>query len=69
MADPILDAHSLLPRLYLLGSPLTPISLRDQMLRARWTVDRLVQNGELREGTRVLIVGAGKNVVGSRLNS
>jgi len=59
MADPILDAHSLLPRLYLLGSPLTPISIRDQMLRARWTVDRLVQNGELREGTRVLIVGAG----------
>lgn len=59
MADPILDAHRLLPQLYLLGSPLSPISIRDQILRARWVVDRLVRSDEVREGMRILIVGAG----------
>jgi hypothetical protein len=59
MADPILDGHRLLESLYLLGSPLTPISIRDQMLRARWLIDRLILNKHLKAGGRMLIVGAG----------
>ena len=59
MGDPLVDAHWLWAYLYVLGSPLTPISIRDQMVRSRWLIDRLVSVGQLRIGDKLLVVGAG----------
>lgn len=59
MGDPLVDAHCLIPGLYVLGWPLTPISIRDQMLRARWLIDRLFDDQKLKIGDTLLVVGAG----------
>jgi hypothetical protein len=59
MGDPLIDAHWLWPNLFVLGSPLTPISIRDQMVRSRWLVDRLISTRQIRIGDTVLVVGAG----------
>lgn len=55
MIDPFLDAHLLLPHLYLLSPGQSPISIRDQMLRGRMLVERLLDKNEF----PLLVVGAG----------
>lgn len=55
MLDPFLNAHLLLPHLYLLSPGQSPISIRDQMLRGRMLVERLVDTAEI----PLLVVGAG----------
>lgn len=61
MADPVLDAHRVLPGLFVISTPVRPISIRDQMVRARLLVDRLVQHGALEPvpARPLLVVGAG----------
>lgn len=61
MADPFLDAHRVLPGLHLIGFPVAPISIRDQMLRGRLIIDRALEVGLISPGQKepVLIVGAG----------
>jgi len=59
MADPLIDSHEVSPGVYTLGTPLTPISIRDQMVRGRWLVDRLLGSKILRPGYRVAVIGAG----------
>jgi ribulose 1,5-bisphosphate synthetase/thiazole synthase len=60
MSDPILEAHQILPRFFLLTAKgFSPISIRDQMVRAQWLVERAWTTGALSKGARVLVVGAG----------
>ncbi|MDB5934198.1 MAG: hypothetical protein JWQ01_1542 [Massilia sp.] len=37
----------------------TPISIRDQIVRAQYLIERLYSNGYLQSGSRLLVVGAG----------
>ena len=46
MADPIIAAHEAASRLFILSGP-APISIRDQLIRARLLIDRLNQVGRL----------------------
>ena len=59
MSDPVLDAHRVLPRLYLISGGASPISIRDQILRGWLVIDRLRQTAQLSAGRRLLVVGAG----------
>jgi hypothetical protein len=60
MSDPILEAHQILPRFFLLTAKgFSPISIRDQMVRAQWLVERAWTTGALSKGAKVLVVGAG----------
>ncbi|HET6878601.1 MAG TPA: FAD-dependent oxidoreductase [Pirellulales bacterium] len=62
MADPFLLAHRVLPRFYLLSYPLAPLSIRDQIIRGRWMLDRLLDTGTIKSNDsdgRMLVVGAG----------
>ena len=45
MPDPFLLAHIVAPLQFDLSGTLTPISIRDQMLRGRLIVDRAVEQG------------------------
>lgn len=66
MPDPFLEAHRVgnLP-LYNLGSPVSPISIKDQMVRACLLVDRLVEQAAAAEEEPgaflgpLLVIGAG----------
>jgi hypothetical protein len=59
MSDPVVDAHRLLPRLYRISGGMTPVSIRDQMIRGWLLVERLRRRGEFSENSRLLVVGAG----------
>src|ERR1700752_3673212 len=60
MSDPVLEAHEILPRFFLLTAKgFSPISIRDQMVRAQWLVERAWTTGVLNAGGKVLVVGAG----------
>ncbi len=67
MADPILDAHQVAPSFFILSGPLAPISIRDQMLRGQWLIERLFEEGLIVQDVdgrpldefQVVIVGAG----------
>jgi hypothetical protein len=62
LPDPFLRAHRALPRLFLLSHPHAPLSIRDQIIRGRWLVDRLLDQEIIEPNnrqTRLLVVGAG----------
>jgi hypothetical protein len=61
MSDPLLDALQIEPRLFVLTvKGFSPISIRDQMVRAQWLAVRALQDGLVTVGGRVLVVcGAG----------
>lgn len=56
--DPVLAAHELEPLVYRIGQH-TPISIRDQVLRAMYLAQRLERGGLLDEASEIAIVGAG----------
>jgi hypothetical protein len=60
MADPFLLAHLVSPFFFDIEGTLSPISIRDQMIRGRMIVDRAVEEGLLNRGARsLLVIGAG----------
>lgn len=59
MPDPFLLAHAVAPLSFDIGGRLTPISIRDQMLRGRMIVERGVEAGLIGPGRRLVVVGAG----------
>ncbi|MBV8416121.1 MAG: FAD-binding protein [Verrucomicrobia bacterium] len=60
MSDPLLEALRILPRLFALTAKgLSPISIRDQMVRAQMLVTRALEQGEITRADKVLVVGAG----------
>jgi hypothetical protein len=67
MADSILDAHEVIPGFFVISGPLEPISIRDQMVRGQWLIERLLEpkliaqvgtNGPI-SNLPVAIIGAG----------
>ncbi len=58
MADPFLQAHWLEPLIFDVGGR-APISIRDQILRGHYLVDRAFNAGLLSSGNSILVVGAG----------
>ena len=61
MADPFLSAHQVYPHFFNLGGRISPISIRDQMVRGQTIVERALEAGLIGgEGHRPLLVaGAG----------
>lgn len=61
MGDPFLRAHYVAPRVFNISGKLTPVSLKDQMIRARLFVDRAVESGEISSAPDrgLLIIGGG----------
>lgn len=60
MADPFLLAHLVRPLFFDIGGALSPVSIRDQMIRGRMIVDRSVEAGLLGTGrSPLLVIGAG----------
>lgn len=58
--DPFLLHHEIFPHFYLLSYPMSPISIRDQMVRGWMMIDRACDNKLVEEdGRPILIVGAG----------
>ncbi|GEM_PF-3200565 len=57
-SDSLLDEFQLEPDVYRLGQ-YSPVSIRDQIVRASYLVDRLWARGRLGAGSRLLIIGAG----------
>jgi len=58
MSDPVLDAYRHAPRGYAISGP-SPISIRDQMLRAVTLVRRLLEIGEIDAAHPLVVLGAG----------
>ena len=58
MADPFLQGHLARTRIFDLGRR-TPVSIRDQLLRADYLVERLVTSRYLHSKAHVLVIGAG----------
>ncbi len=78
MGDPVLDAYRVAPSFYILGGSLAPVSIRDQMVRGQWLVERLwekqlVSPAEAEKGPvsdlPVVIVGAGVAGVAAALTA
>lgn len=59
MPDPFLAAHSLGPLHYGLGGKISPVSIRDQMLRGRVIIDRALEVPLLGVDRPLLVIGAG----------
>jgi len=59
MIDPFLLAHQVAPLSFEIGGILSPVSIRDQMIRGRWIIDRSIEAGLIMTGERLLLVGAG----------
>src|ERR1039457_695001 len=61
MADPFLLAHHVAPRVFNISGRLTPVSLKDQMIRGRLFVDRAYENGEISSARDrgLLVIGGG----------
>ena len=58
--DPFLRAHIIRPFIFDIGGRLSPISIRDQMLRGQLIVDRALEAGYIDGyGRDLLVVGAG----------
>ncbi|GAB6842674.1 hypothetical protein HNR00_003255 [Methylorubrum rhodinum] len=58
--DPVLSAHAVSDNLFEIGGEFAPASIRDQMVRARLVVDRLIENGRIgKGGPDLLVIGAG----------
>jgi len=59
MADPFLLAHWCAPLQFTIAGPLTPVSIRDQMIRGRMFVDRAIEQTLLAPNQPLVVVGAG----------
>lgn len=59
MGFPSLIAHQVHPFVFNLGGRLSPISIRDQMVRAQMIVDDAAASGLIGEQRPLLVVGAG----------
>ncbi len=61
MSDPVLSSHQVYPLFFNLGGRISPISIRDQMVRGQTIVERALEAGLIGgEGHRpLLVVGAG----------
>jgi len=60
VADPFLLAHVVAPLFFDIGGALSPVSIRDQMIRGRMIVDRAVAERLIdREHRSLLVIGAG----------
>jgi FAD binding domain len=59
VTDPFLLAHRVLPSFYLIGHPVSPISIRDQMVRGCMLIHRAFENGLITKDDPILVVGAG----------
>jgi hypothetical protein len=58
-SDPFLRAFQVAPNCFDLSGIYAPASIRDQMLRGFFLVERLFEEGVLAKGKRLLVVGAG----------
>src|SRR5258708_1501185 len=58
MADPFLLSHSCGPFQFMIAGPLTPVSIRDQMIRGKMAVDRSFEEGLISAQRPLLVVGA-----------
>lgn len=67
--DPFLLAHRLAPLTYSTGPPLTPFSLRDQIVRATLIVGRLAELGLLNRTRPLLSIGGGAAGVSGSLEA
>ena len=59
MADPFLLSHEVEPLLYDIGGPRSPVAIRDQIVRARYLVERLIRERVVATDSQILVVGAG----------
>jgi NAD(P)-binding Rossmann-like domain len=59
MADPFLLSHSCAPFQFTFAGPLTPVSIRDQMIRGRMFTDRAIEQAIISPSRRLLVTGAG----------
>jgi hypothetical protein len=61
MADPFLLAHHVAPRTFSLSGKISPVSIRDQMIRGRLFVDRAFETGEITSDSNrgLIIIGGG----------
>lgn len=69
MVDSFLLAHQIDPLLYDVGSALSPISIRDQILRGQMLVDRACETGLIDAERALLVIGAGAAGVSAGLRS
>ena len=69
MPDTFLEAHRLDPLQFTISSPLTPISIRDQMVRAKMLVDRAIDENLIGVDRPLFVVGAGAGGVTAALYS
>ncbi len=72
MVDPFLLEHEVAPRCYDLGGRLTPVSIRDQMIRGRLIVDRAMEQRPsliAQGGPGLLVVGAGATGVTAAIHA
>lgn len=70
MSDPYLDAHRYLPKLNLFalsGERLSPVGIRDQLLRGKFIVNALLKDHVVGLKKPLLIVGAGAAGVSAAL--
>lgn len=58
MADPFLAAHQVSPDVFSLAGRV-PVSIRDQIVRAHYLVDRLFSTGKLAAGIELAVIGGG----------
>ena len=59
MTDPFLLSHRCAELQFTIAGPLTPVSIRDQMIRGRMFVDRAIEQALLSADRPLLVVGAG----------
>jgi hypothetical protein len=57
--DPFLAAHMVAPLMLEIGPRLSPVSIRDQMVRAALAVDRALHEGLIGRARPLFVVGAG----------
>lgn len=59
MPDTFLEAHRAGPLQFAIAGPLSPISIRDQMVRAKMFIDRAIDGGLIGPTRPLFVVGAG----------
>ena len=69
MADPFLRAHNVGPFHFDIGGAISPVSIKDQMVRGHMIVDRAVEAGLLDKQHPLLVIGAGAAGVTAALHA
>ncbi|MFZ0770038.1 MAG: hypothetical protein WCA49_09020 [Candidatus Sulfotelmatobacter sp.] len=67
MPDTFLESHRVGPLQFTISSPLSPISIRDQMVRAKMFVDRAIEANILGPARLLFVLGAGAGGVSAAL--